>query len=92
MSAEKSLSVLRRGAVMEICITRPHVRNALDLASLRALLSAFQEAAHDHSVRAVVLTGEGSVFCSGGDLKSIFTSFEPQAIQRFSAKAAKPSF
>jgi len=29
------------------------------------------------------LTGEGSVFCSGGDLKSIFTSFEPQAIQRF---------
>ncbi|MFZ2627764.1 MAG: enoyl-CoA hydratase-related protein [Rugosibacter sp.] len=83
MSKEKSVAVTRRGAVMEICLSRPQVRNALDADCLQALLGAFTEAANDQSVRTVMLTGEGPVFCAGGDLKSIFTSHAPQAIQRF---------
>ena len=80
MSQEKTISVSRRGAVMEISITRPQVRNALDAACVRALSSAFAEAARDPAIRAVSLTGEGPVFCAGGDLKSIFKNHSPPLV------------
>jgi 2-(1,2-epoxy-1,2-dihydrophenyl)acetyl-CoA isomerase len=83
MSEKKGVVVTRRGTVMEICLSRPHVRNALDANSLDILQEAFAEAARDENIRAVLLTGEGPVFCAGGDLKSIFTSHTPRAIQQF---------
>jgi 2-(1,2-epoxy-1,2-dihydrophenyl)acetyl-CoA isomerase len=82
MDDKKSVVVSRRGAVMEICLSRPHVRNALDVKTLELLRDAFDEAALDESVRAVMITGEGPVFCAGGDLKSIFTSHEPRVVQQ----------
>lgn len=83
MSNDQTVAVSRRGAVMELRITRPHVRNALDAACLRALSAGLDEAARDRSVRAVTLTGEGPVFCAGGDLKSIFKTHEPQEVLHF---------
>lgn len=83
MSQEKTISVSRRGAVMEISITRPQVRNALDAACVRALSGAFAEAARDPAIRAVSLTGEGPVFCAGGDLKSIFKNHSPSEVLHF---------
>lgn len=47
---------------------RPGQRNALDAALRDALLSAFEEAARDETVSAIVLTGAGGCFCAGGDL------------------------
>lgn len=83
MSQEQTIAVSRRGAVMEICITRPQVRNALDAVCVRALSDALAQAARDESVRAVTLTGEGPVFCAGGDLKSIFKSHSPSEVLHF---------
>jgi methylglutaconyl-CoA hydratase len=66
MSEPVQLEVV--GSVARITLDRPDVRNALDAASIRLLRQAFSRAADDPRVRAVVLTGSGTVFCSGADL------------------------
>jgi len=55
--------------VARVTINRPEARNALSPAVMDGLLAAFQRAAGDPEVRAVVLTGAGDKsFCAGGDL------------------------
>jgi enoyl-CoA hydratase/carnithine racemase len=54
-----------------LTLTRPEVLNALTLelyANLRDLLFDLQ---HNEEVKALVLTGEGRAFCSGGDVHKI---------------------
>ena len=52
-------------------LNRPAVSNAVDLPTAEELGEAIDAAAADTSVRAVVLTGAGQRFCSGGDLGSM---------------------
>ena len=56
--------------VCTIVIDRPEKRNAVDLATLRELSRAQQEAA-DGGCRAVVLAGSPPAFCSGADLGDV---------------------
>ena len=58
----------RRGPVAIVTLDSPHNRNALSTRLLAELLAALEAVQADPDVRAVVLTGEGSVFCSGADL------------------------
>ena len=51
-------------------LTRPEARNALSPEIAQGLLKAVAELEGDRRVRAVVLAGEGSWFCAGGDLKA----------------------
>jgi 2-(1,2-epoxy-1,2-dihydrophenyl)acetyl-CoA isomerase len=55
--------------VATIVMDRPDSLNSLTVAMKLELLGAFQQAATDEAVRAVVLTGEGRGFCVGQDLK-----------------------
>ena len=57
------------GPVSLLTLNRPDRRNALSRALMRELEDELGRAAHEPKVRAVVLTGEGPVFCSGMDLK-----------------------
>lgn len=60
----------RDGAVVTITLNRPETRNAItDLDMIEALIAACDRVNRDTSVRAVILTGAGSAFCSGGNLK-----------------------
>lgn len=59
------------GAVGVITIDRRGRFNALDVETARDLRKAGLSMARDQAVRAVVLRGEGGVFCSGADLKYI---------------------
>ena len=54
--------------VASITINRPKLRNALNIDTGREIRAAFEEAGRDDTVRAAVLTGAGSAFCSGIDL------------------------
>lgn len=56
------------GTIRVLSINRPEKRNALNSATIRALLDTLVAADEDESVRSVVLTGEGEHFCGGGDL------------------------
>ncbi|WCB93284.1 1,4-dihydroxy-2-naphthoyl-CoA synthase [Baekduia alba] len=58
----------RLGDVARIALDRPEKLNSLALPVRQALLDALRAAAHDDTVRAVILTGTGRAFCSGQDL------------------------
>ncbi|GAA4911474.1 enoyl-CoA hydratase [Actinomycetospora succinea] len=57
-------------AVHEIRLARTERRNALDTAHCRDLHAAVDAAVAD-GARALVLTGEGTAFCSGADLDTV---------------------
>ncbi|BBY81198.1 enoyl-CoA hydratase/isomerase family protein [Mycolicibacterium pulveris] len=66
-----SVLIEDRGAVRILTINRPEVRNAIDIPLRIALREALRAADADPSVRAIVLTGAGPVFCSGGDISTM---------------------
>jgi enoyl-CoA hydratase len=51
-----------------ITMNRPEKRNALNEALLRALDEALIELEHDREIRAIIVRGAGTSFCSGLDL------------------------
>ena len=61
----------REGAVLVLSNNNPAARNALSPAFYAALTQALAAAQDDPSVGAIVLTGEGGHFCSGGDLRQL---------------------
>jgi len=61
----------RHGAVGVISIARRARFNSLDVETAQDLRKAGLQLARDREVRAVVLRGDGGVFCSGADLKYI---------------------
>jgi methylglutaconyl-CoA hydratase len=67
MSAEL-VHIAKRDAVRTLTLDSPGNRNALSAQSVDELADGLAEAAGDASVRVIVLTGTGSVFCSGADL------------------------
>jgi enoyl-CoA hydratase len=60
----------RVGNVLVATLNRPEARNALNPELIDELSDALREADADPAVRAVVLTGAGTVFCAGMDLKA----------------------
>jgi methylglutaconyl-CoA hydratase len=62
------VNVERHGAIRTLTLNSPHNRNALSSQLLDELVDGFRDATNDSSVRAIVLTGAGTVFCSGADL------------------------
>jgi 2-(1,2-epoxy-1,2-dihydrophenyl)acetyl-CoA isomerase len=56
------------GAVAWVTLNRPELRNAVDVRMRNALLAAIEEIRDDPGIRAAVVTGAGSAFCSGADL------------------------
>jgi len=66
----------REQGLLTLTMNRPESRNALNLAMLEQMLDALRAAERDAEVRAVVLTGAGKAFCSGGDVKAMATGSE----------------
>lgn len=64
--------------VLLIALNRPERRNAIDDAAADALRDAFERAATDSAVRAVILTGEGRAFSAGGDLSRFERDWDPR--------------
>ena len=66
-----TLSVRAEGRVTIVTIERPERRNAVDLATARALYDAFKRFDADPGADVAVLTGAGGAFCAGADLKAL---------------------
>jgi enoyl-CoA hydratase len=60
--------IYQPGPVARVIMNRPRYRNAQSRVMLEEMDAAFEAAAHDASVRVVVLSGAGSSFSSGHDL------------------------
>lgn len=57
--------------VATLTLDSPHNRNALGADMRVALSEAVHTVRHDRSIRALVITGAGGQFCSGGDLRNM---------------------
>ena len=64
----------KEGGYAVITLNRPVVLNALNRSIMRRLSWAFDQAEADDEVKAIVLTGAGRAFSSGGDLQ-LFEQF-----------------
>lgn len=71
-----SLRCSTEGPVAYVRLDRPEVRNALNDELIEQLRSTFERLSADSSVRAVVLSGEGKVFCGGADVEMMRASLE----------------
>ena len=63
-----TLILERSDAVLWIQLNRPEARNAIDNATRAELVDVLTAADADSHVRALVITGKGRDFCTGGDL------------------------
>lgn len=70
------MAILERNdtnAIAHLKLNSPERLNALSDEMLAALQSEFDALKSDTSIRAVILSGEGKVFCAGHDLKQMTT-------------------
>jgi enoyl-CoA hydratase/carnithine racemase len=69
MTDDSPLLLARHGHVAVLTLNRPQTRNALSGEAMFAAFEAcFAELNSDHGIRAAILTGSGSAFCSGGNV------------------------
>src|SRR5450631_3230754 len=59
------------GPVARLTLNRPKAMNSLNLAMLDELERALTEIERDNALRVLVITGAGSAFCAGADLKEV---------------------
>ena len=61
----------RKGTIAVVTLARPDSRNALDDEVAAALVATAETINADSSIACVVITGEGSSFCAGGNVKDM---------------------
>ena len=76
----RHITIDRHGSVGVLTIARRERFNSLDVETAQDLRKAGLQLARDREVRAVVLRGEGGVFCSGADLKYIRDGGDPAGL------------
>jgi enoyl-CoA hydratase/carnithine racemase len=69
--APTSFSLVAAAGVATITLDRPDRLNALTFEIYRELAETFEQLDRDDAVRAIVITGRGRGFCSGGDQDDI---------------------
>jgi methylglutaconyl-CoA hydratase len=81
----RPVSVAVADGVARLTLDAPEARNILTVAALTALVDALDAAAADPAVRVVVLTGTGSTFCAGADLRAAGTASWADGPARYAA-------
>jgi len=72
VSAYETVKIEREGGIGWVILNRPDKRNAMNPAMHYEMLDVLDELQFDDEVRILVLTGEGSSWCAGQDLKESF--------------------
>jgi enoyl-CoA hydratase/carnithine racemase len=70
------------GGIALLRVNRPAARNALTWGAQEAFAEAVSAAAGDAAIRALIITGAGAAFVSGGDLKELSRHPEREAGER----------
>ena len=89
MTFEKLLYEVNEG-VATITLHRPERMNALDHDLRNEIQQALDIAGEDEDVRALILTGAGRAFCSGGDLHDVLErglTMDPETRERLEVRS-----
>jgi enoyl-CoA hydratase/carnithine racemase len=68
---ESLLTELDESGVLTVTFNRPESRNALTIQDLKDLSTLWLSLVDDDEVKAVIITGSGRAFCSGGDVRGM---------------------
>ena len=80
-----------RDGVLEITLNRPEARNAVYAAVAQGVAAALDRLDGEEELRVAILTGAGSSFCAGMDLKAFVAGERPYAEGRgFAGIAQRP--
>ena len=71
---EQHCLVEKRSHVLIVTMNRPEAKNALSASMLAGMRDAWDRVDADPEVRVCILTGAGTAFCAGADLKAMATS------------------
>ncbi|SHJ33255.1 Enoyl-CoA hydratase/carnithine racemase [Roseomonas rosea] len=71
MKTYDAITLTTDGPVATMTLNRPQVRNAIDDAMRYEMLDALDHVAKEEGIRALVITGAGKGFCSGGDISAM---------------------
>jgi len=84
MTDDKVLLRALEDGVLTLTLNRPRKLNAMSHEVFAALDAAVADASDDRSVRVVVITGSGTVFCAGADLDLVkeFSDAESSAVRK----------
>ena len=77
MDTQIPLIVDRSGTILNLTFNNPSKKNALNSEMMGALTATIEESSNYDEIRAIVIRGEGSVFCSGVDVNT----WEPKQLQ-----------
>src|SRR3546814_15476501 len=81
------------GRVATITLNRPERKNPLTFESYAELRDLFRNLVYSQDVKAVVVTGAGGTFCSGGDVHEIIgplTKMDMPALLAFTRMTGDP--
>ena len=76
-----TIRIRQSGRIQIISYDRPERLNAWNVACARETISAVVQANADPGIGAIVLTGEGTTFCAGADMKE-GTEYDPETGHR----------
>ncbi len=82
MSEVMRVAEERDGAVLTLTLDYPARRNALAIPLREQLHGILEAAQSDQAIRAIVLTGAGGVFCSGGDISGMNVADTATGLER----------
>ncbi|HDY82019.1 MAG: enoyl-CoA hydratase/isomerase family protein [Gammaproteobacteria bacterium] len=93
--SNEDLIYTQKGATAWLTLNRPKAMNSLSLSIVGRMEELLPQIAADDSVRVVVLTGAGSAFCAGADLKEVLAGKdlppgEPDMLDRMCYNVMKP--
>lgn len=77
----ETIRIEKQDGVVIITFNQPQKRNAMTLDLGREFRAAITELKEDSEARALIITGEGASFSSGGDLQSTFDQFNAPPAQ-----------
>ncbi len=70
----KNIIFEKKNKISKITLNRPDQGNTLNLDLAKELFKAVNDVSADNESRALILTGNGKLFCGGGDLKYLLST------------------
>lgn len=85
----ETIILTKNESIATVTLNRPDKLNATDDTMILEIAQVFNQLDGDEEVRAIILTGMGKGFCSGGDLTmSIYNTTDIAVLDRFMISVA----
>lgn len=88
MAVYKNIALEKRERVAVIILNNPESRNPLTEETKNEMISALDEV-ECGEFRALIITGRGTTFCAGGDIKKIGSEITPEESRRVMEKSQR---